>query len=388
MKLFKLITLLTAGSLALPAHLQANMFSELQTNVSKAWGTTRATTAKAYETVTKKFTWTDTEKTDAEKTEDQPTPWYIRHKGKLIATGATAATMAAVYAYVRLNPTSNTSIRIKEAYKNSMRFLKRTLGLYGKEQPLPDHLKSLNEALIKRSISREDRELILQGAQYYNATPEQIKKYCLKTPGHLLFYGPPGTGKTSIVAELAKIISPDQKFEAVLPADLDSTSKIADLFAHWREQAKKARKFILFDEGDAVFTRTEANATLFNTLLQEIASKQNTNITFVAATNFKDAFPESILRAERMESHILIPNPNGRSRMMLLQENLGKLPAASLALSWIDKIRLAILTRGFNIADINALIQKAGFSALKHNRAISMADFNFAINMIRKSKGL
>ncbi|MFG6102678.1 ATP-dependent zinc metalloprotease FtsH [Leptothoe sp. EHU-05/26/07-4] len=216
------------------------------------------------------------------------------------------------------------------------------------------------------------------------------KKYTrlgAKIPKGVLLVGPPGTGKTLLARAIAGeagvpffSISASEFIEMFVGV---GASRVRDLF----EQAKQQAPCIVFiDELDALgksrtangpFASNDEREQTLNQLLAEMDGfEPNAGVILLAATNRPEVLDPALLRAGRFDRRIVVDRPDRLGRKAILDVH-----AKTVQLS--DDVvlsKLAARTPGFAGADLANLINEAALLAARKNReAVTMADFNEAI---------
>jgi ATP-dependent 26S proteasome regulatory subunit len=173
----------------------------------------------------------------------------------------------------------------------------------------------------------------------------------------ILLYGPPGTGKTS-VARFLRSCEPALSFFWLNVTDVirgivgEAEQAIRDVFA----RAKKcARSVIFIDELQALFGRKSAHRSqsALAQLLTDIDNMSSTTV-IIGATNRPDLLDPSLLRAGRLEWHVLVGLPSQAVRESILRTQ----PELASVDDFVV-VRAASLTAGFSGADIVNLAKQA-----------------------------
>ncbi|ESA33876.1 atp-dependent metalloprotease [Leptolyngbya sp. Heron Island J] len=219
------------------------------------------------------------------------------------------------------------------------------------------------------------------------------KKYTrlgAKIPKGVLLVGPPGTGKTLLARAIAGeanvpffSISASEFIEMFVGV---GASRVRDLF----DQAKKQAPCIVFiDELDALgksrtannpFASNDEREQTLNQLLAEMDGfEPNAGVILLAATNRPEVLDPALLRAGRFDRRVVVDRPDKKGREAILEVHAKSVHLADdVTLS-----KLAARTPGFAGADLANLINEAALLAARKNReAVTMADFNEAIERL------
>ena len=129
-------------------------------------------------------------------------------------------------------------------------------------------------------------------------------------------------------------------------------------------------------------TLSESSARVVNTLLTELDGLSNrTGIYVIAATNRPDIIDPAMLRPGRLETLLCVDLPKAAERVEILRTL-----CRNLRISFTDKI--GDVTRAceyFSGADLESLLRKAGYAAIKRNDEIKFEDFMSAKEKVRPS---
>ncbi|AGB16185.1 AAA+ family ATPase [Halovivax ruber XH-70] len=186
-------------------------------------------------------------------------------------------------------------------------------------------------------------------------------------PAGVLLYGPPGTGKTLLARALAG--ETDVNFVQVDgPEVLDryvgeSEKAIRKLFERARQSAPS---IIFIDEIDALVGRRgeshEVTERVVSQLLTELdGMRENPNLVVLAATNRMDDLDPALLRPGRLDTHVLVPEPDRKAREKILAVHANDKPLAED----VDLGELAAELEGTTGADIEAIVRDASMHAIR-----------------------
>lgn len=220
---------------------------------------------------------------------------------------------------------------------------------------------------------------------YYLRNPDKYKKYGIKPPKGAMLFGPPGTGKTLLAKAVAG--EANANFLAVTGSDFvdkfvgNGASRVRHLFS----EARKLQPCIVFiDEIDAVggkrghgIGNEERHQTL-NALLSEIDGfSSDEGIIVLGATNRLDSLDDALLRSGRFDTKIYIGLPDLNARKQIFKVHSKNKPLSDD----VDFDKLAKMSTYFSGADIENVMNKAGFYAAKQDKEfIDMSDIDLAIN--------
>ena len=221
--------------------------------------------------------------------------------------------------------------------------------------------------------------------------PDRYTRLGAKIPKGVLLIGPPGTGKTLLAKAVAG--------EAGVPFLSISGSEFIEMFvgvgaARVRDlfyQAKQLSPCIIFiDELDALGksrggsgmlggSNEEREQTLDQMLTQMDGFETNTGIIIIAATNRPEILDQALLRPGRFDRQVVVDRPDKAGRLAILQVH-------TQGVKLEDNIDLSIVatrTPGFAGADLANLINEAALlAAREHREAVTMADFNEALERV------
>ncbi|WP_255171769.1 CDC48 family AAA ATPase [Natrononativus amylolyticus] len=188
-----------------------------------------------------------------------------------------------------------------------------------------------------------------------------------RPPSGVLLYGPPGTGKTLLARALAG--ETDVNFVRVDGPEIvdryvgESEKAIRKVFERARQAAPS---IVFFDEIDAIAgTRGESHEVterVVSQLLTELdGMRENPNLVVLAATNRKDFIDPALLRPGRLDTHVLVPEPDHEARRKILEVHTRGKPIADD----VDLEELADDLEGYTGADLEALVRDASMKAIR-----------------------
>jgi ATP-dependent 26S proteasome regulatory subunit len=140
---------------------------------------------------------------------------------------------------------------------------------------------------------------------------------------------------------------------------------------------------VFIDEIDAIAGRrgeVAVHDTQVNQLLAEIDGVAGQRGVFViGASNRPDQIDPAMLRGGRLSRTIILGLPDEPGRLAILRLHTARMPTVGVHLD-----RLARDTDGMSPADLKALCQEAGLSAMARDAAsVTLDDFNDALGHLR-----
>lgn len=237
---------------------------------------------------------------------------------------------------------------------------------------------------------RPVREELLTAIVEPIRSPEQYERVGITAPTGVLLWGPPGCGKTL----LAKAVANESRanFISVKGPELlnkyvgESERAVRQVFVRARSSIPCV---IFFDELDALVPKrddslSESSARVVNTLLTELDGLSNRQgIYVIAATNRPDIIDPAMLRPGRLETLLFVDLPEEVERVEILQTL-----SRNLSVPFTDAVAdVARACEGFSGADLESLLRRAGYAAIKRNDSIKLEDFMTARQKIRPSVG-
>ncbi len=231
----------------------------------------------------------------------------------------------------------------------------------------------------------------LQEVVDFLKNPDRYTQLGAKIPKGVLLVGPPGTGKTLLAKAVAGEagvpflnVSGSEFMEMFVGV---GAARVRDLF----EQAKKLSPCIVFiDELDALgksrsgsgmfaSSNDEREQTLNQLLTQMDGFEANTGIIIIAATNRPEILDPALLRPGRFDRQVVVDHPDKLGRLAILKVHTQEVKLQEN----IDLSIIAARTPGFAGADLANLVNEAALlAAREHREAVTMADFNEALERV------
>jgi cell division protease FtsH len=220
--------------------------------------------------------------------------------------------------------------------------------------------------------------------------PKKFTRLGGRIPKGVLMMGPPGTGKTLLARAIAG--EAGVPFFSISGSDFVEmfvgvgASRVRDLF----EQGKKNAPCIIFiDEIDAVGRHRgaglggghdEREQTLNQLLVEMDGFESNDGVIIIAATNRPDVLDPALLRPGRFDRRIVVPRPDLRGRIGILQVHTRKVPLADKERpGGVDLEVVARGTPGFSGADLEFLVNEAALIAARRDKdKVEAEDFEEA----------
>jgi cell division protease FtsH len=219
--------------------------------------------------------------------------------------------------------------------------------------------------------------------------PEKFYRLGARLPRGFLLVGPPGTGKTLLaraVAGEASVpfldISASEFVEMFVGV---GASRVRDLF----DKAKEVAPAIVFiDELDAVARRRGAGLGTVNDEREQTLNQlltvmdgfdERQSVIVLAATNRPDVLDPALLRPGRFDRQIVVPLPDRKGRLGILQIHTRSLHLAPD----VDLDKLARRTIGLSGADLANIANEAALLAAEHDvDSVRNEDFGAAIDKV------
>ena len=204
--------------------------------------------------------------------------------------------------------------------------------------------------------------------------PKKFSRLGGRIPKGVLLVGPPGTGKTLLGRAIAG--EAGVPFFSISGSDFVEmfvgvgASRVRDLFV----QGKKNAPCIIFIvEIDAVGRHRgagmggghdEREQTLNQLLVEMDGFESNEGVILIAATNRPDVLDPALLRPGRFDRQVVVPRPDVRGRLKILQVHARKVPLGKD----VELNVIAKGTPGFSGADLENLVNEAALLAARANK--------------------
>ncbi|HUU02903.1 MAG TPA: ATP-dependent zinc metalloprotease FtsH [Myxococcota bacterium] len=242
-----------------------------------------------------------------------------------------------------------------------------------------------NKVTFKDVAGVDEAKEELQEIILFLKSPKKFTRLGGRIPKGVLLMGPPGTGKTLLARAVAG--EAGVPFFSISGSDFVEmfvgvgASRVRDLF----EQGKKHAPCIVFvDELDAVGRHRgaglggghdEREQTLNQLLVEMDGFESNEGVILMAATNRPDVLDPALLRPGRFDRRVVVPRPDVRGRLGILQVHCRKVPLGS-------EVKLEDIARGtpgFSGADLENLVNEAALLAAKTDKIdVGQGEFEMA----------
>ena len=221
--------------------------------------------------------------------------------------------------------------------------------------------------------------------------PESFTRMGISPPRGVLLFGAPGTGKTLI----ARAIANESKANFI-------SIKGPEIMSKWVGESEKAVRMIFkkakqvspsivfLDEIDSIAPRrggsydSGATERVVNQLLTSMDGLEDMeNVFVIAATNRPDMVDPALLRPGRFDKLMLIPVPDEKARLKILQVHTKNMPLHN-----VDLPALSMKLDGYVGADIENLCREAALCALRKSKTaskVTQEHFDEALAQIKPS---
>jgi len=216
---------------------------------------------------------------------------------------------------------------------------------------------------LEREVARV-REIVELPLKYSHV----FERLGILAPKGVLLYGPPGTGKTL----LARAVAAESRVhfihlngpEIMRKFYGESEAKLREVF---EEAARHAPAILFIDEIDAVAPkRAEVVGEVEKRVVAQLLSLMDGfvargHVIVIGATNIPEMLDPALRRPGRFDREIEIGVPNTQARLQILRIHTRAMPLAPD----VDLQEIAELSHGFVGADLEALGQEVGMTALR-----------------------
>jgi transitional endoplasmic reticulum ATPase len=216
---------------------------------------------------------------------------------------------------------------------------------------------------LEREVARV-REIVELPLKY----SQIFERLGILAPKGVLLYGPPGTGKTL----LARAVAAESRVhfihlngpEIMRKFYGESEAKLREVF---EEAARHAPSILFIDEIDAVAPkRAEVTGEVEKRVVAQLLSLMDGfvargHVIVIGATNIPETLDPALRRPGRFDREIEIGVPNTQARLQILRIHTRAMPLAAD----VDLQEIAGLSHGFVGADLEALGQEVGMTALR-----------------------
>jgi transitional endoplasmic reticulum ATPase len=232
----------------------------------------------------------------------------------------------------------------------------------------------------------ELKQKLIEAVEWPLSHPNIFSRMGITPPKGILLYGPPGCGKTL----LARAVATESKANFISIKGPELLSKwVGESEKAIREVFRKAKMaspcIIFFDEFDSIAPsrgRHTSDSGVTEKVLSQFLTELDglevmKDIVVIAATNRPDILDPALIRPGRIDRILLVPAPEEKGRLEILNIFTQKMPLASN----INIEDLNSLIIGFSGADIETWCREAAMIALRENiraRKVSLEHFKEA----------
>ncbi|WNY26089.1 CDC48 family AAA ATPase [Methanolapillus millepedarum] len=236
------------------------------------------------------------------------------------------------------------------------------------------------------------KQQIIETVEWPLKFPEKFTRMGIEPPTGILLYGPPGTGKTMLAQAVAH--ESEASFISVKSTELllkwvgESEKAIKEIF---RKAKQASPTIIFFDEidafatirdGSSTGTRSVAESTLNQMLVEMDGIERLKDVFIIAATNRPEILDPALLRPGRLDRLVYVGAPDLPGRKAIFEIYLKNIPISKD----VDIDELAEMTERYTGADIEAVCRESVMTALRKNfdvEIIKMDDFKEALNVVK-----
>lgn len=238
----------------------------------------------------------------------------------------------------------------------------------------------------------EAKEELMEVVEFLRE-PKRFTRLGGRIPKGVLLVGSPGTGKTLLARAVAG--EAGVPFFSISGSDFVEmfvgvgAARVRDLFTQGK---KNAPCLIFIDEIDAVGRQRgaglggghdEREQTLNQLLVEMDGFESNEGVILIAATNRPDVLDPALLRPGRFDRQVVVPLPDLRGRLRILQVHAKRTPLAK----GVELESLAKGTPGLSGADLENLVNEAALHAARQSKdQVEMVDFEESKDKILMGK--
>ena len=235
------------------------------------------------------------------------------------------------------------------------------------------------------------KQSLREAVEWPLTMPQNFKKLGITPPKGILLYGPPGCGKTLLAKAVAT--ESNANFISIKGPELfskwvgESEKRVRELF---RRAKQVSPSIIFFDEIDAMVPKRglgfgeHVTEKIVSQMLTELSGLEELHdVVVLAATNRPDMLDSAMLRPGRFDRQILVPEPDGKARLKILE-----IKTKSMPLKGVNLKKLSKQTENFSGADLDALCREAGMHALRESKKakeVMMKHFEKALKETKPS---
>ena len=239
----------------------------------------------------------------------------------------------------------------------------------------------------------EIKQQLKEAIEWPLTNPEVFSNMGIKPPRGIFLYGPPGTGKTLLAKAVAN--ESEANFISIKGPELlskwvgESEKAIREIFTKARQVSPS---IILFDEIDALAPRRSAgldssrvNERVVDQILTELDGLEElSDVVVIGATNRPELVDTALIRAGRLDRHILVSSPDEKAREEILKIHTKKMPLDKN----IDLKKLSKEMKEYSGADIATVAREAAMLALRKDmkaKKVTEKDFKAAMKNVQGS---
>lgn len=254
-----------------------------------------------------------------------------------------------------------------------------------------DHLAPIGEYLWDKFVRtidplaptlRKYRQLCARGPKPRLEEDRLNLPSAAKKNTSIILYGPPGTGKSTYARVLANALG--WPLITITPGNFTRQGEggietAAEEVFGWLSRTD--RVVVLLDECDELFRRRDKQETGTRTLLNFLTASMlpklaalhdRGKLVFVIATNYLEQMDLAAIRGGRIDHHVAVPPPDGKSRGDLLRNQVEKALALSpryrRVLTGITLRRAVKATAGLTRSEIIVGLERFVQSVAKEDR--------------------